>query len=95
MGKYCDGLDCEICGEKEPCIYKIANKLEEENKKLRKKYGELEINYDGKLDVIDGKNEKIKKLELKLEKIKKLLNGNFSYYKLKYEIIQIIEGYRK
>ena len=27
--KYCEGLDCAICDEKEPCIYKIANKLEE------------------------------------------------------------------
>ena len=27
--KYCDGLDCAICNEKEPCIYKIANELEE------------------------------------------------------------------
>lgn len=26
--KYCEGLDCTICGEKEPCIYKIANKLQ-------------------------------------------------------------------
>lgn len=25
--KYCEGLDCSICGEKEPCIYKVANKL--------------------------------------------------------------------
>lgn len=40
--KYCDGLDCDICNEKEPCIYKIANELEEkllakerQNKDLR------------------------------------------------------------
>ena len=25
----CDGIDCAWCGEKEPCIYKIANELEE------------------------------------------------------------------
>jgi septal ring factor EnvC (AmiA/AmiB activator) len=29
--KYCNGLDCAICGEKsDPCIYKIANELDEE-----------------------------------------------------------------
>ena len=28
--KYCDGIDCGWCAEKEPCIYKIANRLEEQ-----------------------------------------------------------------
>lgn len=28
--KYCEGLDCAICDEKEPCIYKIANDLQEQ-----------------------------------------------------------------
>ena len=28
--KYCEGLDCAICDEKEPCIYKIANELQEQ-----------------------------------------------------------------
>ena len=32
--RYCEGIDCAWCGEKEPCIYKIANELEE--KLLRK-----------------------------------------------------------
>lgn len=27
--KYCDGIDCQWCSEKEPCIYKIANKQSE------------------------------------------------------------------
>lgn len=31
---HCEGIDCAWCGEKEPCIYKIANELEE--KFLRK-----------------------------------------------------------
>lgn len=58
--KYCEGLDCAICDEKEPCIYKIANELEE--KLLRKeqecerlkesieensyRYAELDADYD-------------------------------------------------
>lgn len=27
--RYCEGIDCAWCNEKEPCIYKIANELEE------------------------------------------------------------------
>lgn len=27
--KYCEGLDCEFCNEKEPCIYRRANKLQQ------------------------------------------------------------------
>lgn len=26
--KYCDGLDCVMCGESEPCIYREANELQ-------------------------------------------------------------------
>lgn len=37
--KYCDGIDCAFCSEKEPCIYKIANRLES---KLRHKEQELQ-----------------------------------------------------
>lgn len=32
--RYCEGIDCAWCDEKEPCIYKITNELEE--KLLRK-----------------------------------------------------------
>lgn len=28
--KYCEGIDCSWCDEKEPCIYKIANELQEQ-----------------------------------------------------------------
>lgn len=27
--KYCEGIDCQYCSEKEPCIYKIANRQAE------------------------------------------------------------------
>lgn len=30
MKKYCEGLDCSICNQKEPCIYKEADKLLEQ-----------------------------------------------------------------
>lgn len=46
--KYCEGIDCSWCGVPEPCIYKIANRLqtqlkekETENKKLKTKCKEL------------------------------------------------------
>ncbi len=45
--KYCDGLDCAICNEKEPCIYKIANELEE---KLQAKEQECKGLEEEKLD---------------------------------------------
>lgn len=30
--KYCSGIDCLTCGETEPCIYRIANELQEQLK---------------------------------------------------------------
>lgn len=37
--KYCPGLDCLTCDEIEPCIYRIANKLQEQ---LKRKEQELQ-----------------------------------------------------
>ena len=34
--KYCDGLDCAICGESEPCIYREANELQKQIDTLEK-----------------------------------------------------------
>ena len=28
--KYCDGLDCDMCGVSEPCIYREANELQKQ-----------------------------------------------------------------
>lgn len=28
--KYCDGLDCIMCSESEPCIYREANELQKQ-----------------------------------------------------------------
>lgn len=41
--KYCDGIDCAFCSEKEPCIYKIANRLESELKHKEQEYNKLYI----------------------------------------------------
>lgn len=40
--KYCSGLDCLTCDEAEPCIYRIANKLQEQ---LERKEEECEKLY--------------------------------------------------
>ena len=35
--KYCDGLDCDMCGESEPCIYREANELQKQVETLEQK----------------------------------------------------------
>ena len=47
--KYCDGLDCAICGESEPCIYKEANELQKQVYTLEQeiqKYKQVITNID-------------------------------------------------
>ena len=39
--KYCSGIDCLTCGEAEPCIYRIANKLQEQLKRKEEECEEL------------------------------------------------------
>ena len=41
--KYCLGIDCLTCNEAEPCIYRIANKLQEQ---LSRKEEELQAQRD-------------------------------------------------
>ena len=41
--KYCSGIDCLTCDEAEPCIYRIANKLQEQ---LNRKEEELQAQRD-------------------------------------------------
>ena len=36
--KYCSGIDCLTCGEAEPCIYRIANKLQEQLERKEEEY---------------------------------------------------------
>ena len=35
--RYCEGIDCSWCDEKEPCIYRIANELEQQLKRAEQK----------------------------------------------------------
>ena len=47
--KYCDGLDCAMCGESEPCIYREANELQKQVDTLEQelqKYKQAIINID-------------------------------------------------
>ena len=47
--KYCDGLDCDMCGESEPCIYREANELQKQVDTLEQelqKYKQVIINLD-------------------------------------------------
>ena len=39
--KYCDGLDCAMCRESEPCIYKEANKLQKQIDTLEQECNKL------------------------------------------------------
>ena len=50
--KYCDGLDCAMCGESEPCIYREANELQKQVDTLGQelqKYKQAIINIDYEL----------------------------------------------
>ena len=47
--KYCDGLDCAMCGESEPCIYREANELQKQIETLEQelqKYKQVITNID-------------------------------------------------
>ena len=41
--KYCSGIDCLTCNEAEPCIYRIANKLQEQLKRKEEECEKLYI----------------------------------------------------
>ena len=43
--KYCDGLDCDMCGESEPCIYREANELQKQLKRKEQELQEAMDNY--------------------------------------------------
>lgn len=44
--RYCEGIDCAWCNEKEPCIYKIANELEEKLLRKEQECEELKKNVE-------------------------------------------------
>ena len=67
--RYCEGIDCAWCNEKEPCIYKIANELEE--KLLRKEQECEELKHEVEL-MMDGESCKIDEYKQTLTEIKEI-----------------------
>ena len=57
--RYCEGIDCAWCNEKEPCIYKIANELEE---KLLRKEQECE-RLKEEVSLLKESNSKLQQIE--------------------------------
>lgn len=39
--KYCDGLDCDMCGESEPCVYREVNELRQQLDQLKQTLTEI------------------------------------------------------
>lgn len=62
--KYCSGIDCLTCGEAEPCIYRIANELQEQLKRREQEYEELKKQ-------IKNKEQEINKYKQALDEIEK------------------------
>jgi regulator of replication initiation timing len=61
--KYCEGLDCYICNEKEPCIYKIANELEEKLKAKEQECEAYKMEAEEGIEInaeLKAENEKLK-----------------------------------
>ena len=91
--KYCDGIDCGWCAEKEPCIYKIANRLEEQLQSKEQECEELKKTIDDllhkpeiqdkilwKIDneaLLGSKDAWIYKLIQTLTEIKEIANYSF------------------
>ena len=107
--KYCDGIDCAFCSEKEPCIYKIANRLESELKREEQKCEELNEYSVGfarkcqnlELDVFYLKDKncnlqrQLDQLKAENEKLKKNCNDvELENNKLKQRIIEIDRSYK-
>lgn len=52
--KYCSGLDCLTCDEVEPCIYRIANKLQEQLERKEQENKKLKEDEKSLLNIIDN-----------------------------------------
>lgn len=102
--RYCEGIDCSWCDEKEPCIYKIANELEEQVKRKEQECEELKKVNEEKNELLAKLGcptvatarmkvlclqDQLKRTEQKLEKIKKVCNKFIPDH---YKILLIING---
>ena len=71
--KYCDGLDCAMCGESEPCIYREANELQKQVDTLEQECEELKSDLTDLSKIIDCKNGTILTFKEQLDKLKQTL----------------------
>lgn len=74
--RYCTGIDCAWCGEKEPCIYRIANGLEEENVKLKIELDQLKETNGSLLSIQYKLADSNTKLRQTLTEIKEIAEEN-------------------
>ena len=68
--RYCEGIDCAWCNEKEPCIYKIANELEEKLLRKEQECEELKRDVERWKSNFNGKVSAIEELLQQLEQLK-------------------------
>lgn len=74
--KYCEGLDCMICDEKEPCIYKIANKLVENLEAKEQECKEINLANERLVAEKYALNEEILKYKQAVNEIEELAKHN-------------------
>ena len=87
--KYCSGLDCSICNETEPCIYRIANELQEQLKRKEQECEELKakIKYmkeyiktvENARNELEKENNKLKQTLTEIKEITKNMNNECFY----------------
>ena len=81
--KYCSGIDCLTCGEAEPCIYRIANKLQEQLKRKEEECEELKQWKKGAENLfkaqIDNSDKIINRYKQALDEIEKYLDAQQKY----------------
>ena len=68
--RYCEGIDCAWCNEKEPCIYKIANELEEKLLRKEQECEELKEDRERWKSNFNGKVSAIEELLQQLDQLK-------------------------
>lgn len=89
--KYCDGLDCALCNEKEPCIYKIANELEEKLQAKEKECKELKEELILKEVANFELSDEVKKYRKAIDEIEEIADNNCENAEME-QIFLIIGG---
>ena len=74
--KYCSGLDCLTCDEAEPCIYRIANKLQEQLERKEQECDKSKQALDEieKIVNIDYYQDSWTTLAIKIDNIREIIN---------------------